>query len=580
MSSAGQGSRRLLARTQALRNERNRYAALAFCWGDLLLELDESLRVVFATGASAALIGREPDALAGVPIDTLLARPFRALVSEMLEVARRRGRMENIVVRFEGDKGLSPPLSLAGYFLPDLGGHFFLAVRISVDTLPPALADSIVRESESGLLDAESFATVAAERMLAGRDAGQDYQFSLLTLNAFGDLCGRLEEEARTEMVAGIGAFLRANSVAGDSAGRFDSERFGLLHRPEILVTDLERRIADCARAGDPDGVGVVVDAASDTLAMNDFSEADMARGLVYAIRRFCDQQGRDFALRRLGGSLPILVQDTLGAMRDFTGRVAAGDFAVAFQPIVALPTAEIHHFEALLRFADAKGRPVPAPEVIEFAEEAGLITSFDLAMIRKVLTWLRDGAGRELPCSVAVNVSGQSMTDTGFAGELLEMLDSFGPTAQRVMIEVTETAQMVDLDAAADLVAALHKRDIRICLDDFGTGASNFRYLSALAVDYVKIDGQSVRHALASKNGRAFLESLVGLCKRLKVHTIAEMIEDERTLKLVRACGFDYAQGYLFGRPEADAAAYVRPLTPKKQRPGGPVTKGGQSWY
>ncbi|HCK19354.1 MAG TPA: diguanylate phosphodiesterase, partial [Thalassospira sp.] len=106
------------ARTTELRNERNRFAALAFVWGDLLLELDGDLKIVFASGASDGILGQQPQDLAGKPFTGFLSKQFRPLVTEMLQVARRRGRMDNIQVRFnQQGELLSPPVSMSGYFL-------------------------------------------------------------------------------------------------------------------------------------------------------------------------------------------------------------------------------------------------------------------------------------------------------------------------------------------------------------------------------------------------------------------------------------------------------------------------------
>ena len=156
------------ARTAELRNERNRFAALAFVWGDILLELDGDFRIVFASGASDGILGRRPQQLSGHLFHSLLAKQFQPLVTEMLQVARRRGRMDNIQVRFvHPDEQLSPPVSMSGYFLPDLGDHFFVALRVAINALPADVARSIKRDHATGLLDEESLSKVVTERLVA-----------------------------------------------------------------------------------------------------------------------------------------------------------------------------------------------------------------------------------------------------------------------------------------------------------------------------------------------------------------------------------------------------------------------------
>jgi GGDEF domain-containing protein len=239
----------------SLRNERNRFAALAFVWGDLLLELDEAFEIVFASGASEGILGLSNGQIEGIRFVDLLSSNFRPLVSEMLHVARRRGRMDNVLVRFtRPDERISPPVSMTGYFLPDLGGHFFVALRVTVNSLPHDVLQSIKRDGPTGLLDEESLSRVVTERLMAQRETGQNQKFSLFTLNAFEPLCERMEHVARDEMLATIGSFFRAHSIGGDTAGRLNASQFGMLHNPEVRIGDLQQRIAECAMDADPQG--------------------------------------------------------------------------------------------------------------------------------------------------------------------------------------------------------------------------------------------------------------------------------------------------------------------------------------
>ena len=124
-------------------------------------------------------------------------------------------------------------------------------------------------------------------------------------------------------------------------------------------------------------------------------------------------------------------------------------------------------------------------------------------------------------------------------------------------MFELTESATIADLDQTNVVIQSLRKNGFRICLDDFGAGESAFHYLRALDVDMVKIDGSYVRDALAKSKDRCFLKSIAGLCNDLKISTIAEMIEQEKTIELLRSCGVRFGQGYLFGRPSLDITSF-----------------------
>lgn len=548
------------ARATELRHERNRFAALAFVWGDLLLELDGDFRIVFATGASDGILGRRPQELSGKLFHTFLAKQFRPLVTEMLQVARRRGRMDNIQLRLvHPNEQLSPPVSMSGYFLPDLGDHFFVALRVAINALSPEVARSISRDNATGLLDEESLSKVVTERLVAQRETGLAHKFTVMTLNAFDPLCKRMEEIERDELLASVGAFLRAHSVAGDTAGRIDDNRFGMLHRPDVPIGDLEKRIEECARDADPKGIGVEVSTAVTDFTAELIPPGDLTRGVLYSIRRFCERQDHGFTFSRLIGQAGNLVNDTFAAMNDFGTRVDHLKFDAAYQPIVSLPSGEIHHFEVLVRFHDDDGKLIPTQQLITFAEQVNMIHRLDLAMLRRTIKWIRSQLDSGITVRVAVNVSGHSLENSDFCHSVIALFERNRDTLGQLMIEITETSEIRDIDQVATWINRFREYSIEICLDDFGTGASNFRYLSALEVDYVKIDGESIRQSTKSAKGQAFLSSLVDLCHEIDVKVVGEMIETEDMRNLITKAGFDLAQGYLFGKPEADISLYWR---------------------
>ncbi|GAA0605163.1 EAL domain-containing protein [Thalassospira tepidiphila] len=548
------------ARTTELRKERNRFAALAFVWGDLLLELDGDLRIVFASGASDGILGHGPQDLSGKSFIQFLAKQYRPLVTEMLRVARRRGRMDNIQVRFNQQADmLSPPVSMSGYFLPDLGDHFFVALRVAINALSPDVAASLQRDTATGLLDEESLSKVVTERLMARRETGIEHKFTLMTLNAFDPLCARMKQIEQAEMMASVGAFLRAHSVAGDTAGRLGTEQFGMLHRADVPIGDLEKRIEECVRDADPTGVGIEVSSSVTDFTAELIPPGDLARGVLYSIRRFCDRQEHSFTFSRLMGQADNLVNNTFSAMQDFGTRVDQLKFDTVYQPIVRLPNAEIHHFEVLVRFYDDDGKLIPTQELVSFAEQVNMVHRLDLAMLRRNLKWITSQLDQGITARVAVNISGHSLGNPDFCRSVIALFERHREALGQLMLEITETAEISDIDTAAKWIARFREFGVEICLDDFGTGASNFRYLSAMDIDYVKIDGESIRQSTKTAKGLAFLRSLVDLCHDINVEVVAEMIETDKMRELVTKAGFDYAQGYLFGKPEADITLYWR---------------------
>ncbi len=542
----------------ALRAERNRFVALAFCWADLLFELDAAEKVVFAAGATGPLVGRKPEDLVGTPVAEMIAPQDRSLAHEVLGIARKRGRIDNIKVRLQGATGATSPLSITGHWLDDLGGHYFLAFRMGTGAAARAGGGRLGRDGESGLYDAGSFAEVVKQRVESGIDADGDSKMTLIALPGYDELKERLDAETEQGLLNTVGACLRASSVDGDAAARIDEDRFGLVHDADLDVSELERRIREFTREVDPIGAGIEVEAGTIEVTAADISDEDLANGLLYTINRFRSAKGADF-IKNLSSNLSGLVSEAGKSVTAFRQVVAQDGFDIAYQPIINTMTGEVHHYEALARFhADKKGE---SPyERITFAEETGLISEFDMAMVRKVVAWLAN-----IPrYRVAVNMSGNSVLNSNYINELHLLLRNNSWAKERLMFEITESGRIEDLVGANRFIQTLRREGYEVCLDDFGAGAANFEYISILEVDVIKIDGPALKTAQKTKRGRAYLRALSGMCRELGIGTIAEMIDTEQGLEFVRNCHVQYVQGYLFGKPSTDIRSFERAVQPR----------------
>lgn len=225
----------------------------------------------------------------------------------------------------------------------------------------------------------------------------------------------------------------------------------------------------------------------------------------------------------------------------------------MAFQPIVELKTRQTRHYEALIRLKREDG--LSPFEMITFAEQAGFIEEVDTAMCERVIYKVRRAAQRGKNIHIAVNLSARSIENDMFIDHLHRMLSSLVSLRRRILFEVTESAQIHDLDRANRVLQSLRRAGHKVCLDDFGSGSAAFQYLRALRVDMVKIDGIYVRDALKTDFDRSFLRAIIQLCHGLDVDAIGEMIEDEATAAFLRDNGVLYGQGFLFGRPSFDIA-------------------------
>ncbi|MCP5156580.1 MAG: EAL domain-containing protein [Ectothiorhodospiraceae bacterium] len=231
---------------------------------------------------------------------------------------------------------------------------------------------------------------------------------------------------------------------------------------------------------------------------------------------------------------------------------------------------AELREF--LVRMRSPDGDIVPPMAFIPAAERYGLMGQIDRWVIDHAFAAIREASHPGAPAGstlYTINLSGQSMVDETLADHVLECLGAHRLPGTVVCFEITETAAISNFRQASAFIERMRASGVRFALDDFGAGLSSFGYLKNLPVDFLKIDGQFVRDIVRDPVDFAMVKSIVGIGQVLNIHTVAERVEDESTLDMLRGIGVDYAQGYHVGRPEPVPAR--RPAT---CAPGSPLAR------
>jgi EAL domain-containing protein (putative c-di-GMP-specific phosphodiesterase class I) len=147
-----------------------------------------------------------------------------------------------------------------------------------------------------------------------------------------------------------------------------------------------------------------------------------------------------------------------------------------------------------------------------------------------------------------SINVSAASTTDPNWWNGLAGMLNTHAGVGERLIIEITETAVIRDIDETRGFVARVKDLGCKIAIDDFGAGYTSFRNLRKLGVDIVKIDGAFIHNIARSEDDRAFAHTLIDLAHRLGLKAVAEWVKDEQAADMLRGWGCDYLQGELIG--------------------------------
>jgi EAL domain-containing protein (putative c-di-GMP-specific phosphodiesterase class I) len=215
-------------------------------------------------------------------------------------------------------------------------------------------------------------------------------------------------------------------------------------------------------------------------------------------------------------------------------------------QPIIDQRRGTVAQQELLVRLQslNGDGRVLSPGEFLPQVERSGLIGIVDRWMVAHGLALARDGR------SAQVNISPRSMDDPALADELATELGALGASASNLVFEITETAAVANFDASRAFAERVVKLGARIALDDFGTGFGSLTYLRHLPVEFLKIDRSFIGDLAASSDSQAMVRAIVAMARELGVMTIAEGIEDDATLSLLREYDVDYVQGYLLGRP------------------------------
>jgi diguanylate cyclase (GGDEF)-like protein/PAS domain S-box-containing protein len=253
-------------------------------------------------------------------------------------------------------------------------------------------------------------------------------------------------------------------------------------------------------------------------------------------------------------------MSEVMNERMSWTQRIAqaleGGMFEVHYQGIYDTQTRELRCLEALLRMHDpAQPKRLILPgQFIPLAEKSGQIGQIDRWVIEHCIGRLARHPG--VP-AISVNVSARSLDDPTLPKFIRAQLEKHGVQPKRLVIELTETAAVADIQEAQRFIEALRQTGCEVCLDDFGSGFSTFVYLKHLDVKILKIDGVFIQDLSRDSENQALVKAMIDVARALRKKCVAEYVEDAATLALVRQLGVDLAQGYYLDQPVAEHAAF-----------------------
>ncbi|MDJ0709605.1 MAG: EAL domain-containing protein [Woeseiaceae bacterium] len=414
-------------------------------------------------------------------------------------------------------------------------------------------------DSLTGLINRSGFESTLVTTLAATRSANLEHcllHIDIDQLHVINDLMGHQEGDALIRRVARL---LRHRLRDTDCLARLGGDEFGVLLTRCSLAqgVNIAHGISDAVReleviaAKRQLNVSVSIGLAGLTC------DTESIVGLLASAEIACKaakESGRD-GIQTFETDNTTLVRRSEEV--EWLGRVQAAlrddSFVIYSQAVVPiLDENRAAHFELLLRMIGERGEILSPAEFIPAAERYQMMPMVDRWVIQTALRylgrkWQSIAAPRPVFC---INLSGQSLTQSGFYGFIVDALEANEVPASNICFEVTETAAISNIDEAISLMNALRAIGCRFSLDDFGAGLSSFGYLRKLPVNYLKIDGSFVRDITSDEYSKSMVQAISDIGRTMGLSIVAEFVENEDTIELLRSMGVDFAQGFGVGKP------------------------------
>lgn len=403
-------------------------------------------------------------------------------------------------------------------------------------------------DGQSGHINRQHLGQALGERLADAARYRSQFGFLLIGVDHLARLNDAYGFEVGDEVIDMVGQRLRARMRAHDEIGRFSGNKFAIVLRdcsPEDMAVAAQRFISavvDDALQTSGGAVAVSVTAGGVIAPRH-------ARGVpeIFTHAQDALEHAKTFARGSYQPYQPSVEREAarranLRLTDDIVTALAGSRVMLAFQPIAEAKSRRVVLHECLVRVEGADGGLLSGAAVVPIAEKFGLMRLVDNRVLQLALDVL--AANPELRLSV--NVSPSTVNDRAWLAALEER--GRRGLASRLVVELTETAAIQDVEVTRRFVHRLHEIGCTVAMDDFGAGYTSFRNLRRLGVDMLKLDGSFIRALMESEDDRFFVRTLLDLARHMGMQTVAEWVPDEATAQQLSEWGCDYLQGALIG--------------------------------
>ncbi|MCS6787067.1 MAG: EAL domain-containing protein [Thiobacillaceae bacterium] len=484
------------------------------------------------------------------------------------DIVRPIGHLAQVVRRIgEGHLNVKPLHNLGGEFAELEQGITRMAdeLRGFYETLQSRIQEATARlrwqashDPLTGLANRYEFSNQLEVALNSAIETGRRHTLVFMDLDQFKVINDTSGHMVGDELLRQLSAQLRRHLRSTDILARLGGDEFGVLYldcgiEAGLRLAEGLRQVVEGFRFRHGERIyavgvsmGLVEINADSRSAAELLSAADAA---CYAAKeggrnRIHLYHEEDKELLRRRGEM------------EWAGRITqaldSGHLRLFCQYLLPLRAADdTRHYELLLRMVDGDTGTILPMAFLPAAERYKLSTLLDGWVLDQVIEHCAPLLEQCPQLVFSINISGASLGDRNFQDQLRARLAAHTHIARNLCLEITETAAIANLDSAIELIAELRKLGCRFALDDFGSGLSSFAYLRSLPVDYLKIDGAFVRDMARDPVDAAMVEAIHKVAALMGVRTVAEYVEDEATLQMLRDLGVDYAQGYHIHDPQ-----------------------------
>ena len=394
--------------------------------------------------------------------------------------------------------------------------------------------------------------------------AGQTSAFLVASINNLSRINETFGFDVGDAAIAAVGRAIRERLRGGDTIGRYSSNKFGIILNecgPGSMQVAAERFM----KAVRETTFKTTACPISSTISIGGVMLPEQAHNVPLAVSRALQalEKARasrhdSFVAYEASPARESARIRNIAIADDVTAALEDNRMRFLLQPIVSSKSRQPAFYECLLRMVKPDGTLIGAADFIEVAEQLGMSRLIDRRTLELAVTLLKQHGDLTL----SLNVSSLTCADTDWLVLLHRLTGGQTWLTKRLIVEITETTAIEDLDQTVAFVDTLKELGCRVAIDDFGAGYTSFRNLKHLNADLVKIDGAFVKNLVSDSGDRIFVKTMADLCSAFGMETVAEWVTDGPTADLAASLGITYLQGFHFGRPlEVRDVENARPL-------------------